>query len=229
LATHYDIVSVDSVSSTQDEAVSHLDATGNATLVVADHQRHGRARQGRSWEEPARGLFSSLAFTMQWPVSESAVITLCTAVALARSVEDNAGVRCDIKWPNDLLVRGDKFAGILVEAEGDTVTIGCGVNLWWPDAPTYAGALFTDDPGPGIAMDISRAWVDGLLEILEAGSRKWPRDAYLQRSWTVGRNVTWEGGSGRAVGVAHSGGLIVATTDGEQIITAGEVHTRQER
>jgi len=229
LATHYDIVSVGSVSSTQDEASSRLDVTGSATLVVAENQTHGRARQGRSWEEPARGMFSSLAFTTGWPVRERAVITLCTAVALARSIESNCGVECDIKWPNDLLVRGDKVAGILVEAERDTVTVGCGANLWWPDAPTYAGALFTDDPGPGIAMAIARAWVDGLLEILEAGPPGWPREEYLERSWTVGRNVTWEGGSGLAVGVAGNGGLIVDTIDGEQIITAGEVHTRQGR
>ena len=229
LATHYDIVSLGTVSSTQDEASSHLDATGNTTLVVSDRQSGGRGRQGRSWQEPARGLFSSLALTTAWPVGERAVITLCTAVALARSIESNSGVQCDVKWPNDLLVEGDKVAGILVEADGDTVTVGCGVNLWWPDAPTYACALFIEDPGSVIAMDIARAWVDGLLEMLDAGPSRWPRDAYLQRSWTVGRTVTWEGGSGRAVGVARSGGLIVDTADGEQIITAGEVHTHQGR
>jgi len=229
LATHYDIVSVESVPSTQDAASRYRHATGNTTLVVAEHQTQGRGRQGRSWEAPTRGLFSSLAFESEWPVADRAVITLCTAVALASSIEDVAATTCDVKWPNDLLIRGDKVAGILVEATADSVAVGCGVNLWWPDPPTYAGAVFTDDPGPDVAVDIARGWVNGLLEMLAAGAGAWPRTEYLRRSWTVGRSVTWEGGEGRAVGIAPGGGLIVDTGDGETVITAGAVHTRQER
>ena len=229
LATHYDIVRVDSVLSTQDEASSRRNATGTTTLVVADRQTHGRGRQGRSWEEPARGLYSSLALETSWPPQDRPVITLCTAVALASSIEDVAGVSCDVKWPNDLLIDGAKVAGILVEATADIVIVGCGANLWWPDSPAFASAILGDDPGPEVAVDIARGWADRLLEMLDAGPRSWPHAEYLARSSTVGRDVTWDGGSGLAVGIARRGGLIVDTGDGETVLTAGEVHTRQGR
>ena len=229
LATHYDIVSVESLPSTQDEAFSRLESSGRVTLVVADNQSAGRGRQGRSWEEPTRGLFSSLAFECAWPPGSRAVITLCTAVALADSIERVSGRRCDIKWPNDLLLDAEKVAGILVETRSDSVTVGCGVNLWWPEGPKAAGALFTDDPAPGVAMDIAIGWVEGLLAILSADREEWPRDAYLDRSWTVGGRVTWDGGTGTAIDIDPDGGLVVETAHGRTTITAGEVHTRQER
>jgi BirA family biotin operon repressor/biotin-[acetyl-CoA-carboxylase] ligase len=157
------------------------------------------------------------------------VITLCTAVALASSIEDVAGVSCDVKWPNDLLIDGAKVAGILVEATADIVIVGCGVNVWWPDSPAFAGAILGDDPGPEVAVDIARGWADRLLKMLNAGPRSWPHGEYLRRSSTVGRDITWDGGSGLAVGIAQGGGLIVDTGDGETVLTAGEVHTRQGR
>ena len=158
-----------------------------------------------------------------------AVITLCTAVALAATIERLSGVRCDIKWPNDLLIDGKKVAGILVETEGDSITVGCGVNLWWPDAPDRAGAIFADEPPPGFPLDLAVGWVDALLEFLAVGPQSWPKDEYKERSWTLGRTVTWDGGSGRAVRIAPDGGLVVETRNGETTITAGEVHTREAR
>jgi BirA family biotin operon repressor/biotin-[acetyl-CoA-carboxylase] ligase len=229
LATHYDIVSVESLPSTQDEAFSRLESSGRATLVVADHQPAGRGRQGRSWEEPTLGLYSSLALERIWPVGKLAVITLCTAVALADSIERVSGRRCDIKWPNDLLLDAKKVAGILVETRSDSVTVGCGVNLWWPEAPGAAGALSAHEPAPGIAMDLATGWAEGLLEILAAEPQEWPRQAYMDRSWTVGRRVAWDGGTGRAIDIDPDGGLVVETAHGRTTITAGEVHTRQER
>jgi len=229
LATHYDIVSVDSVRSTQDAALRALDATGTPTLLVADHQTHGRGRQGRSWEEPTRGLFSSLACETNWPSVDRAVITLCTAVALAAAIEEVAEVSCDVKWPNDLLIGGAKVAGILVETIGDSITVGCGVNLWWRDTPPGAGAIFDGDPGKDVGVRLAREWVDRLLKILEAGPDAWPHAEYLRRSSTIGREVVWEMGVGTAIGIAPGGGLIVDTEGGEIVLTAGEVHTRQAR
>ena len=229
LDTHYDIVSVDSVPSTQDEASERLVTTARTVLVVADHQSHGRGRQGRSWKDPARGLFSSLAFETDWPAIDRAVITLCTAVALASSLEDVAPVSCDVKWPNDLLIHGTKVAGVLVETKGDVVVVGCGANLWWPDAPDFAGAIFDDDPGQDVAIGIARGWADRLVKMLDADPSAWPRAEYLRRSSTVGRKVIWETGEGLAVGIGPGGGLVVHTDAGETVLTAGEVHTRQQR
>ncbi len=184
---------------------------------------------GRTWVQPDRAVFSSFSFPSDWPDPHQPLITLCTAVALAETIESLSGRASLIKWPNDLLIDGSKIAGILVEAAGSTVTVGCGVNLWWPQPPQFAGSVYDDDPGPDIALEMAVGWVEALLVILERGPGAWPRDRYLERSWTVGRTVSWEGGTGRGIGIDEHGGLIVATDLGHTVITAGEVHTHRER
>jgi len=229
LATPYDIVRLGSVASTQDVAKVERSISGRPTLVVADRQTAGRGRQGRNWEQPRRGMFSSFSFESTWPAAARPLITLCTAMALAEAIDDIVGVAADVKWPNDLLLHDRKIAGILVESSGDIVTVGCGVNLWWPDPPSFAGAVFSDDPGSEPAGRLAEGWADRLVGHLDAGPRGWPRSRYLSRSWTIDREVTWDGGEGRAVGIDAAGGLIVATADGQVVITAGEVHTRERR
>ncbi len=229
MATPYDIVSVASADSTQDVARSTFLERLRPTLVVAERQTAGRGRMGRTWEQPDRALFSSLAFRTTWPEPDQPLITLCTAVALAGTIEALCEQVPFIKWPNDLLIDGAKVAGILVESSGSTITVGCGVNLWWPNAPDFAGSVYDDDPGPEIAREMAVGWVDALFEILEPGPGAWPRDRYLERSWTVGRSVSWDGGAGRGIGIDEHGGLIVATDQGRTVLTAGEVHTRRER
>ncbi len=102
------------------------------------------------------------------------------------------------------------------------------MNLWWPNAPDFAGSVYDDDPGPEIAREMAVGWVDALFEILEPGPGAWPRDRYLERSWTVGRSVSWDGGTGCGIGIDEHGGLIVATDQGRTVLNAGEVHTRRE-
>ena len=194
-------------------------------LVIADSQTKGRGRQGRVWVEPDAALYSSLALDSVWPVVTRALITLCTAVALSDAIEGEADVRTEIKWPNDLLVRGKKVAGILVEGSGDEITIGCGVNLWWRSPMDFAAAVLDDRPDDGLIERLAIAWVDNLLGHLARGPENWPRQPYLDRSWTVGRTVRWDEGSGKALDIDAAGGLIVETPSGIITITAGEVHT----
>ncbi len=227
--TPYDIVRIGSAGSTQDIARTAYLETSRPTLVVAERQTAGRGRMGRSWEQPDRGMFSSYAFRSSWPPANQPLITLCTAVALAGTIEDLTGVATELKWPNDLLVGGHKVAGILVEAADSVVTVGCGVNLWWPTAPAFAGALLTEDPGPDLAAAMARGWVDALVEIVARGPEAWPRDRYTARSWTLGRRVSWAGGSGTAVDVDLAGGLVVDTGTGTEVVTAGEVHVPEAR
>ncbi|MFV2001004.1 MAG: biotin--[acetyl-CoA-carboxylase] ligase [Acidimicrobiia bacterium] len=222
-------MSLGSVSSTQDVSSSLIAETGNSTLVIAARQTAGRGRQGRTWIEPDRALFSSFAFESSWSPGVRPVITLCAAVALAESIDDALGVHTDIKWPNDLLLDGKKVAGILVEASGDIVNVGCGANLWWPDAPSHAGALSPEPPDEDAEVQLATGWVDRLIAHLGCGVADWPRHSYLKRSWTIGRTVRWDSGAGIARDLDDSGGLIVETKSGTVTIHAGEVHTENSR
>jgi BirA family transcriptional regulator, biotin operon repressor / biotin---[acetyl-CoA-carboxylase] ligase len=226
LATPYDIVQLTETPSTQDEASDRFDETGVATLVIADRQLEGRGRQGRTWVQPDRALYSSLAFHNAWPMDRKTLIPLMTADAVAHAIVEACGVEVELKWPNDILVHGSKVGGILVETSGDRVTVGCGLNLWWLHPLEGAEALFDDDPGRPTAIDLANGWVHGLLRILDDGQDGWDPSGYLDRSVTVTQRVVWDDGEGVATGIGPDGSLIVQTETGSVAIHAGDVHLR---
>lgn len=229
MATQYDIVRLATVVSTQDAAREMMAASGRSTLVVADRQVTGRGRQGRAWVPPDRGMFASLSFVSDWDVPVRTLIPLATAVAVADSVDEMFDLRLGLRWPNDLMMSGDKVGGILVETSGDIVTVGCGLNLWWADPIEGARGLLGRDPGDSIAPALAAAWVEALVGYLEKGSEAWPREAYEEASLTLGREVTWEDGTGSAVAIADDGALVVAQGDELVVLRAGEVHTQDRR
>ena len=228
MATHYDIIRLDRVVSTQDAAAEALAATGIPTLVVADRQLGGRGRAGRAWLEPDRAMFSSYAFEPGWAPADLPLIPLCTALAVRAAILAETDRRVDLKWPNDLMLGGRKVGGILVEASSGTVVVGCGVNLVWDAPPPYADALLTGPIGTDAARSLASAvasrWVDGLRAIVAAGAARWPRNDFVEACATVGSRVAWDGGEGVATDVGEDGSLIVDTDAGIITILSGDVH-----
>ncbi len=107
-------------------------------LVIAESQTHGRGRQKRYWHSPPDGgIYLSMILRPPLPPNETPVITLMTAVALAEAIRTEAEINVRIKWPNDLLARGKKLAGILTEINTfpdsvDFVVVGVGINVNTP-------------------------------------------------------------------------------------------------
>ncbi len=227
--THYDIVALATVASTQDEARTRFESARTPILIVAAEQLAGRGRQGRVWIQPDRGMFASLAFSSDWDPGDRTLIPLVAAVAMRTAVADSFGIEMGLRWPNDLMLDGDKVGGLLVETNGDAVVVGCGVNLWW-DSPMEGGAsMLTADPGDDVAIELARDWADALVGHLDRGSSRWPRDAYEAASVTLGREVLWDEGHGRAVAIGGDGALEV-DCEGKRIeLRSGEVHTRDGR
>lgn len=212
---------METTASTQDEA--RLEYAGGPVLVIAARQTAGRGRRGRAWETAPRALAASLAFAPAWPETAWPRLTLAAGVAACGAL--GGGVL--LEWPNDLVRGGAKVGGLLTEASGGVVTVGLGVNLWWPQ-PTVdgAGAVCDQDPGPEAARGLGEAWAAGLLARVAAGPGRWGRDEYATACVTLGREVTWEpAGRGRALAVQDDGGLVVETPAGRRVLYAGEVHT----
>jgi biotin-(acetyl-CoA carboxylase) ligase len=173
-------------------------------------------------------MFASLAFVSEWAMTDRTLIPLVAAVAMRRVIRDRFGFDIDLKWPNDLMIGGNKVGGILVETSGDTVVVGCGVNLWWADPIDGAASLFRQDPGEDRASSLAEGWADSLLALLDVGARAWPRDEYENASVTLGAEVYWDEGNGRAMAIAQDGALVV-DQDGVDIeLRSGEVHTRND-
>ncbi|MCI0546960.1 MAG: biotin--[acetyl-CoA-carboxylase] ligase [Candidatus Rokubacteria bacterium] len=221
------------VESTQLE-LARLAAAGapEGTAVTAVHQRAGRGRQGRSWwDEAGASLLLSVLLRPPLPVSGAPVLSLMAGVAVAEALEEVAGVRAGLRWPNDILVDGAKVSGILAEAvsTGDGclryVILGIGVNLnqtGFP--PALAGAATSLHLVTGAACDPARVR-EAILGALDRRYREFLGDgfepsrvAWRRRSVSLGRPVTGAGRpAGTAVDIDGTGALVVQQDDGSQV------------
>ncbi|RST73644.1 biotin--[acetyl-CoA-carboxylase] ligase [Siminovitchia acidinfaciens] len=126
----------DSLESTQKAAYQlAYDGAPEGTLVIAEEQTSGRGRLGRAWHSASgKGIWMSIIVRPDLPPQKAPQFTLITAVAVARAIEEVTEITPEIKWPNDLLIKGKKVVGILTElqAEADKISsliIGIGMNV----------------------------------------------------------------------------------------------------
>lgn len=238
------IRAVDECASTNSALVDHPPADdGRIHVLLAERQSAGRGRRGRSWMAwPGASLtFSALwRFPAGSPVP--AGLSLVAGIAVARALESLAITGVQLKWPNDVLINGDKVAGILVElipGRGRTpaAVIGIGINLGLPpDAaiPGHNGVTDLASHGQPPSRDALLGRVLAELHDLFAtyASAGFPalRGAWMQRNAFADLPVRIEGeGStvhGRCAGVDDDGALLLDTSGGLQRILSGEVSLR---
>src|SRR3954451_24905473 len=104
-------------SSTNDVAEKLArDAVAEGVVVFAESQTKGRGRLGRTWLSPARkGLWFSVLLRPDLRPQAATQLMAAAAVSLARAIREQTSLSPEIKWPNDILLRGKKVAGILTE------------------------------------------------------------------------------------------------------------------
>ena len=215
------------IDSTMTEA-ARLAADGcpSGTIVGAVEQTAGQGRLGRHWHSsPGDGLYVSFIVR----VSHIPARTLAAGLAARAAIAEITGVQCDLRWPNDLLARGRKLAGILVNSEPSALVIGIGINLnhqsFPPDLAPIATSLAIESGHP-----VHR---DTLLPALTTQIDDWlPRDpteviAEFQRisSYAWGRRVTADDSlTGITAGLDPTGFLLLRKDNGEVVrVLAGNV------
>lgn len=118
------------LDSTNLEALRQAErGAGEGLLVVAHTQTAGRARLGRTWADLPGGclLFSLLLRAL---TGAEGLLPVAAALAVAEAVRDQLNLQARIKWPNDLVLGGRKFGGVLAEpAGGGLFAVGVGVNV----------------------------------------------------------------------------------------------------
>ncbi len=232
------LAELDSTNTTAREMAAAGAADG--TVVIADAQRRGRGRLGRSWVSPAgQNLYLSAVLRCDLPVERVPQISLLAGVAACETVRE--WCPAEIKWPNDVLVGGRKVVGILAELDGagaqGVVVLGIGVNLngALDDFPAElrdkAGSLRVATGAP-----VDRARFAGrLLNNLEVRYEQW-RDrgfASIAAAWReltplIGRHIRLqEPGAiveGTVIDIAEDGALRLRLADGrEHRAVAGDV------
>jgi BirA family biotin operon repressor/biotin-[acetyl-CoA-carboxylase] ligase len=205
----------------------------HGTVVTADEQTAGRGRQGRSWVAPpgAAVLMSAVVRDLE----SMSMLPLGAALAVCDAAEACVpGVRCAIKWPNDVWIEGRKLSGILVEGRpaAGWAVVGIGLNVL-TRADEFPPEL--RDTATSLAAAGGSAEVPEALDALVAGLDRWldaPAreilDAWRERDALLGRTIAWgDGEEGVAAGIDDSGSLLVDTGSGRIALGAGEVHLRR--
>jgi BirA family biotin operon repressor/biotin-[acetyl-CoA-carboxylase] ligase len=191
--------------------------------VLAESQSAGRGRQGNRWESaPGAGLWLSAAIP---PPELQPGIILQRAMGAVIEALAPCGAQLGLKWPNDLVAwregRLVKLGGILGERVGERMILGVGVNLEaapeLPDRAIPAACLAELVPAAeldaaALALAILDRWAR--LDREPAPSFRWPGE---------GEPIRWEAGQGVCLGWEADGRLKVATAEGVQRLSAGDV------
>jgi BirA family biotin operon repressor/biotin-[acetyl-CoA-carboxylase] ligase len=99
-------------------------------VAVAEEQSEGRGRLGRTWHAaPRTSVLVSVLLRPEIEPSRLPELSLVAGGAVAEAIADVTGIDPAIKFPNDVLVRGKKVAGILAESSDGRVVLGVGVNV----------------------------------------------------------------------------------------------------
>jgi BirA family biotin operon repressor/biotin-[acetyl-CoA-carboxylase] ligase len=125
------------------------DGEAHGTVVVAEEQTSGRGRAGHSWHsEKAAGIYVSILLRPKIPPMLAPALTLVAGLAAHDAITEASGLLPDIRWPNDVLLKGKKVCGILTEmqAEPDRMhfaVIGIGINVNQPKMPNELANIAT--------------------------------------------------------------------------------------
>lgn len=235
---------LDEIDSTNAEARRRAEAGDPASRwIVARRQSAGRGRRGRAWDSDTGNLFATLTLLTQKSPAEAAQVTFVAALAVADLLEAFAGPgSVSIKWPNDVLIGGDKAAGILVEsgahpAGGLWLAVGIGVNLAHaPEGTERPATSLKAHLRSDVAYPPSVEAAAGVLaEAFAAWQTRWDTLGFqpVLDAWTARTKgldgpcvarLGHETVSGIADGVAPDGALRLRTADGSlRLISAGDV------
>ncbi|MCC6573516.1 MAG: biotin--[acetyl-CoA-carboxylase] ligase [Planctomycetes bacterium] len=126
----------DSVASTNETAwklITSKPDLKDGAVVLAEAQTEGRGRMGNEWHSAeGAGLWMSVICKVAVPPDKLPFLTAMASLALANMLQQFIHLPSEIKWPNDITIRGRKAAGVLVEARSnvpDTFVMGIGLNV----------------------------------------------------------------------------------------------------
>jgi BirA family transcriptional regulator, biotin operon repressor / biotin---[acetyl-CoA-carboxylase] ligase len=209
----------------------------HGTVVVAEEQTAGIGRHGHSWHsERGAGLYLSIIIRLPFPPDVLPLLTMALGLGAQQAVEDFCGVRCDIRWPNDLLFNEKKLAGIMVQsAEKGVLIAGIGINVNHTAFPEELSSIATSlriETGREYSKDaLLNLVVERCLEysslLAEDGRSEIVNQFEARSSYARGKAVEVGDGAltlaGVTCGLDSNGFLRLKTATGVETVIAGGV------
>ena len=241
-----EILYFDSIDSTNTKA-QELAEKGypSGTLVVADKQIAGKGRRGRNWESPSGcGIFMTLMLKPDINPNNASMLTLVSALAVAKALADITGKDAKIKWPNDIVIDGRKVCGILTEMSAqfdyiNNIVIGIGINVNNSSFPeeisATASSLRLLSGGKKYRraeiiekiMEYFEKYYSIFLETEDLSALVNEYDAMLVNMKKQVKVLDpKEPFEGKAMGITKTRELIVDTWESRKLVSSGEVSVR---
>jgi BirA family biotin operon repressor/biotin-[acetyl-CoA-carboxylase] ligase len=157
---------------------SAADGEPEGAVFLAEQQTAGRGRGGHTWESAQSvGIYASVVLRPLLPPADALLLSLIAGAAVAEAVETATGLHPDLRWPNDVLLEGRKFCGILTEMNAEPtrvryVVVGIGINV---NHASFSGDLAT--VATSLRIESGREWsrvqlTAALLKSLDSEYRK---------------------------------------------------------
>lgn len=209
----------------------------------ADKQSAGKGRRGREWTSKAGNLYASAVYPWTGDMAEAAKLSFVAALAVCRTLDAyDLTSPPQLKWPNDVLIRGEKISGILLENIGEAVIVGIGINLMsHPEGTEYPATNLLEHISPEALNDaetiftgaaimlplLAKEFDDGVKQFIAQGFAP-IRAQWLERARGIGGEVVVrladETFTGQAVDLLENGALRVAlANDTIRDVHAGDV------
>ncbi|HET6517138.1 MAG TPA: biotin--[acetyl-CoA-carboxylase] ligase [Nitrosopumilaceae archaeon] len=236
----------DSIDSTQNFAMEIAsNSKENGTVVISQRQTKGRGRLGRKWLSPIGGIWISIVFHPKFDISMSTLFPIAASVALSNSIEKIFDKKTELKWPNDVTIKGKKVAGMLIDVsiesnKIESLVLGVGINFKVNTSQLEKSLKNTDnfygiatlvnnekDESPIVFIKNFLYELEKIFELLEKGKSKIIIKDWTEKSSTIGKNISVETTNGkikgRAIKLDNDGALVVKTNNQLQRVLAGDI------
>ena len=236
----------DSIDSTQNQALKIAnEPENNGAVIIAATQTGGKGRTGRKWISPKGGIWFSIILHPKFDISITTLFPIASSLALSKAIENTFEITPELKWPNDLTIKGKKIAGILVDAafesnKIESLVLGVGINFnvdikaikkTLKDTPNFYGVSSLSEQNKKVKpIQLVQNFFVELEKIYELLNKKQTKKIILEwtkRSSTLGKNVeinTTDGKiKGKATKIDEDGALIISNKSKTYKVIAGDV------
>jgi len=234
----------DTIDTTQNFAIK-IASNGdeNGTIIISKKQTGGRGRMKRKWKSPAGGIWMSIIIHPKFDISYATLVPVATSLALCIAIEKILKIKPELKWPNDVTLKGKKVAGILVDTsiisnEIENMVLGIGINFkikpneianTMKKTPNFYGvATLTKKNEKALPLIQQFLYeLENILQLISSSSIKKITSEWTKRSSTIGRNVsiiTNDGKlNGKAIKIDSDGALIIYRGKNTKRILVGDL------
>jgi len=236
----------DSIDSTQNQALKIAnEPENNGAVIIAATQTGGKGRTGRKWISPKGGIWLSIILHPKFDISITTLFPIASSLALSKAIENTFEITPELKWPNDLTIKGKKIAGILVDAAFESnkienLVLGVGINFnvdikaikkTLKDTPNFYGVASLSEQNKKVKpIQLVQNFFVELEKIYELLNKKQTKkiiSEWTKRSSTLGKNVeinTTDGKiKGKATKIDEDGALIISNKNKTEKVIAGDI------